>query len=214
MSGVYKQGLYKLGPFLGIYKTDAGDGSDLYYDIGGRTYRCVKIGNQIWMAENLDYRFTGLVVGAEGTSEEEMRGNYYNNDESTYGVNGNKYGLLYNGIAVSHLLSNRSQLFPGWHVSSRADWTELLNFIGENPATKLKAKNVWSSGDATDDYGFAAMPAGQYTGSFEKVGSNTWFWTDRVSGLSGNVREFASSSSSTTLKYKSGSFSVRLVKDE
>ena len=63
--------------------------------IGGREYPVVQIGNQLWLAENLDWRWEGLTVG--GQWQRETPGAwYYNNDEATYGVNGNKYGLLYN----------------------------------------------------------------------------------------------------------------------
>ena len=65
-------------------------------NIGGRDYPYVQIGNQLWLAENLDWKFDGCTIGTNSLSTIEMLGNYYNNDENTYGVNGNKYGLLYN----------------------------------------------------------------------------------------------------------------------
>ena len=99
-----------------------------FVEIGGRKYRTVKIGNQLWMAENLDYKFTGCDIGAAGIPSTPAAW-YYDNDESTYGVNGNKYGLLYNQYAVDYLNQHLSELgIPsGWHVPSRTEWDTLIS---------------------------------------------------------------------------------------
>ena len=99
-------------------------------NIGGRVYNTVIIGGKEWMAENLDFKFSGLAIG-QGSSSSEPRANYYSNNESTYGVNGNKYGLLYNWIAVKYLEDHKSELIPGWLTAMismsfsdcvRSDW--------------------------------------------------------------------------------------------
>ena len=81
--------------------------------------------------------------------------------------------------------------------------------------TKLKSTTAWSSGAGTDDYGFSALPAGYYYGSFGDLGSSTNFWTPTGSGSSyAYCRGFntgTSMYSGNTDKYLQ--FSVRLVKD-
>ncbi len=123
--------------------------------IGGRTYKVVRIGNLYWMAENLDFNFSGLVLGHSGTSETEPRGNYYDNNSSSYGI-------LYNWPAVKYLEDNKASLIPGWHVATSAEWDALVTAVGgtATAGTKLKSTTDWLSGAGTDDYGFSALPAG------------------------------------------------------
>lgn len=126
--------------------------------IGGRTYPTVQIGGQIWMAENLDLKASGVDINPSGTPNTPAAW-YYNRDEAAYGENGLKYGLLYNWLAMKLLNDNRANLFPGWHVPTYQEWTELVNYSGgQNVAGgKLKSRTDW---DGTDDFGFNALHAG------------------------------------------------------
>ena len=153
------------------------DGMFLSVTIGGREYKVVQIGNQLWMAENLDWKWDGLPIGVNDRSSDEQRASYYNNDEVTYGVNGNKYGLLYNLPAINYLESNKNTMLPnGWHVPTISDFNTLFTSIGSNGGTKLKSTTGWTSGNGTDDYGFSAFPTGYYQyGSFIDVGTYTCF---------------------------------------
>ena len=132
-------------------------------EIGGRMYKAVKIGNLYWMAENLDYKFSGLTSPATDDSETDPVANYYNGDASTYGSN----GLLYNGAAVLYLQEHRTDLgLGGWRVPTTDDFNALFTAVGgaSTAATKLKSTNGWDSGyEGTDDYGFAALGAGNFT---------------------------------------------------
>jgi uncharacterized protein (TIGR02145 family) len=181
--------------------------------IGGRKYRIVTIENQTWLAENLDFEFPELVFGQSGISSSEPRGNYYQNNSSTYG----KYGILYNWIAVKYLEDNKSSLMPGWHVPTTAEWDALATAVGGTSVagTKLKSTTDWSSGAGTDDYGFSALPAGNYWGSFSRLGSYAYFWT--VTGYNGTNayrRSFDAGASMGSARYdKYYQYSVRLVKD-
>ena len=116
-----------------------------------------------------------MAFGQSGTSSSEPRGNYYQNNSSSYG----KYGILYNWIAVKYLEDNKSSLIPGWHVPTTAEWDALATAVGGTSVagTKLKSTTDWSSGAGTDDYGFSALPAGSYSGSFYSLGSYAYFWT-------------------------------------
>lgn len=150
--------------------------------IGGRKYRTVTIGEQTWLAENLDYKFDGLIIGS-GPAENntELRANYYNNDETAYGANGLNIGLLYNWYAVKYLNDNRDTLMPGWHVPTSEEWNELVVFVGgqETAGTKLKSTTRWNNSDnCTDDYGFTAYPSGYYLNSlFSNVNTDACYWT-------------------------------------
>lgn len=143
--------------------------------IGGRRYPVVKIGNQLWMAENLDWKFDGCIIGSSDTSTVEPRGNYYNNDENTYGLNGNKYGLLYNwpaAVIINTLVSD------GWKVPTTQDVNVLSTFLGNNADTQLKSKTGWDNeGNGTDNYGFKGVPTGYRQTSFMGINIATAFWT-------------------------------------
>jgi uncharacterized protein (TIGR02145 family) len=182
--------------------------------IGGRTYRSVIIGGKEWLAENLDFKFSGLAFGQSGTSSSEPRGNYYQNNSSSYYV---KYGILYNWIAVKYLEDNKSSLIPGWHVPTTAEWDALVTAVGGTSVagTKLKSTTDWSSGAGTDDYGFSALPAGTYNGIFGNLGYLASFWTATENNSSiANNRYFDTGASMYSVSsYKDYQYSVRLVKD-
>lgn len=186
-------------------------------NIGGRVYNTVIIGGKEWMAENLDFKFTGCAIG-QGSSSSEPRANYYQNNESTYGVNGNKYGLLYNWIAVKYLEDHKSELIPGWHVPTTTEWNALATAVGGSDVagTKLKSTTGWISGNGDGSYGFAAFPAGYNgSGSFYSLGSNAYFWTATELNSSNAYcllfNTGANMNSYNNDKYYQ--YSVRLVKD-
>lgn len=188
--------------------------------IGGRDYPVVKIGNQLWLAENLDFKFSGCNIGGSGTPSTPNAW-YYNNDEATYGIDGTrKCGLLYNWYACKLLNDNRSTLCPGWHVPTNDEWTALANAVGgtEVAGTRLKATDVaWAtSWGGTDDYDFATLPAGaRYLGSFDYVGFLARLWTadDSSSTDAYNIRFNTGTSVSLENSIKIYAHSVRLVRD-
>lgn len=188
--------------------------------IGGRRYPVVKIGNQYWMTENLDWKFGNLDIGETTPSDSNPQANYYDDDESTYGVNGNKYGLLYNFPAVERLAA---LLQDGWRVPTVSDWNALITSVGgsSTAGTKLKSTTGWDydqNGDGS--YGFEAFPAGFLhvlgsSGIFSGIGNYANFWTsDEFSETNANVLMFTSGASSAPTVYdKNYGCSVRLVKD-
>lgn len=188
-------------------------------DIGGRTYRTVNIGGVTWLAENLDFKFSGCNIGGSGTPSTPNAW-YYNNDEATYGIDGTrKCGLLYNWHAVKLLNDNRNELIPGWHVPTTSEWDSLATVVGGTSVagTVLKAANVsWAtSWGGTDDYGFGVLPAGSYSGSFYYVGSDAYFWTSTEYSSSNAYLRYFGTGSSMSSYYNSKDYgaSVRLVKD-
>ena len=193
--------------------------------IGGRVYRTVTIGGATWLAENLDYKFSGCRIGGSNTPSTPNAW-YYNNDEDTYGIDGTKKcGLLYNWHAVKLLNDNKSELIPGWHVPTKEEWDALANAVGGTgvAGTRLKALDgaadgSWPTGwNGADEFGFAAFPAGYLrAGSFSSLGSNAYFWT-ATEYSSGNAY-YSSFDTGASMNFSSSSktnyaFSVRLVKD-
>lgn len=189
--------------------------------IGGREYRTTIIGGKEWLAENLDYKFPGLAIGSWSSNPS---AGYYNNDEAQYGIDGiKKCGLLYNWYAVKYLEDHKSEYIPGWHVPTDAEWTALINAVGANAGTKLKAINnsvasgTWPTGwGGTDDYGFGVLPAGGcYYGSYFNVGSNGYFWSVSEGSSTSAWRRYFDTSASVARNNnsKTSGCSLRLVKD-
>lgn len=125
--------------------------------IGNKVYHQVEINGLTWLQENLDLP----------TDANNYR--YLNNDESTYGPNGLDLGLMYNYAGVDYLETNKSTLFPGWHVATRSEIESLVTFCGgystDGAGTKLKTTDEWTANEGTDNYNFHARPAGWMTSS-------------------------------------------------
>lgn len=162
----------------------------------GNHYNMVKIGNQIWMAENLKYLpsvvgpETGLytepyyyVYGYDGT----------NVDEAKATKNYQTYGVLYNWAAAMNG-EESSNANPsgvqgvcpaGWHVPSYAEWTELTDYLGGASVAGGKLKEAgtthWRSPNtgATNETGFTALPGGDrnLNGAFYGIGYLGYWWS-------------------------------------
>ena len=183
--------------------------------IGGRRYNTIQMPDgKTWMAENLDYKFCN--IGGSGTPTTPNAW-YYSNNESTYGWEGKKYGILYNWHAVKLLNDNRADLIPGWHVPSTTEWDALTTAVGgaNNAGTVLKSTTEWNSGAGTDAYGFTAFPAGSYYGSFGNLGSYSYFWTSTEYNSSNAYIRRLDTDTSLVSNYsiKTYGYSVRLVRD-
>ena len=192
--------------------------------IGGRRYPVVKIGNQLWMAENLDYKWAGLDIGgiwATGSSHAW----YYNNDEATYGVTGYKCGLLYNGFAMKYLHDNSISLLPdGWRIPSLTDFENLSTYIGNDSEFTKKLKAVDDSvsigfplgWNGTDAYGLGILPAGAYWETFIDIGTKCQIWTSTSTDMVNNCYAIYFRVVSNSLEYCKDGFdaamSIRLVK--
>lgn len=198
-------------------------------DIDGNIYTIVTIDNQEWMVENLrttNYNDGTAIPLVKDNSawkntyrKEDPAYCWYDNNYVTYG---NTFGALYNWHAVK-----TGKLCPkGWHVSTDAEWTDLIDFLGgaEKAGDQLKEKGTknWQSPNtgANNNSGFTAMPGGirsALNGHFLHIGSIGSWWTatqhlDRYawqitmgSSISNTVRN--------TSSWENG-YSVRCVKDK
>jgi uncharacterized protein (TIGR02145 family) len=128
-----------------------------------RDYRAVQIGQQIWMAENLNY-------------EPEVDSWCYESENN----NCETFGRLYTYDAAMNACPE------GWHLPDEQEWLELTTYLGENAGGKLKAKKYWTlpNVDATDESSFSALPAGirKKNGKFSNMGNYGFYWTATPQG--------------------------------
>lgn len=189
--------------------------NDNFNVIGGKKYKTVQMPDgKIWLAENLDFKFCNISGSGSPTTANAW---YYDNNETTYGWEGKRYGLLYNWYAVKLLNDNRSELCPEWHVPSTTEWDTLVDAVGgaNNAGTVLKSTTNWIEGAGTDNYGFTAFPTGRYYDDFDYVGYCSGFWTTTEDGSSKAYREFLDEGASiSAVSYnKTLGYSLRLVRD-
>lgn len=229
--------LYEGGVLVGTLEQSGVDSVDLLNagligtvsDYEGNSYEWVRIGDQVWMAENLkatrysdgtpiplethDFRWEIIRSGAYC---------WYRNDSARYA---DPYGALYNWYAIDTTSNGGRNVCPsGWHVPSDAEWTELTNLLGgENMAGgKLKESGTthWLSPNngATNESGFTALPGGIRWdfGFYSANESRGQWWSSTASSFSSAwCRGMQTNTSSCLrqgiLKY-SGS-SVRCLRD-
>jgi uncharacterized protein (TIGR02145 family) len=142
----------------------------------GKKYVYTQIGNQTWMAENLNYAASdsrcGSTLSGTGSAIE------------ADAVACDAYGRLYNWATAYEVCPK------GWYLPSDEEWNALENTVGgrSNAGTKLKTTSGWTGGtyttiDGTDEYGFSALPGGYgYIGSLSggilyNVGVSGYWWS-------------------------------------
>ncbi len=180
-------------------------GRSIVSDIDGNIYNTVQIGGQCWMRENLrTTRYSDCTEIALGTSTSETTPYRYavNGNEGNVPV----YGYLYNWAAVMNGAGSSSAnpsgvqgICPvGWHVPSDAEWQQLVDYVSsQSPyqcggnssyiAKALASTTDWDSNGNTcavgnnpssnNATGFSALPAGYYTGSYNRFGYYALFWS-------------------------------------
>jgi len=181
----------------------------------GRTYKCVVIGSQVWMAENLNYK--------------PMGGNSWCYDDVSSNCSG--YGRLYDwNCTTGDGHGNGQDICPvGWHLPADYEWGVLELFLGMSRfdagyldwrhtgdvGKELKSKSDWNG---TDIVGFNALPGG-YRGSyggFFGISSDAYFWSSSPDGSEwawfrslnhfyDGMRRYGN--------FRGGGFSVRCLKD-
>jgi len=171
--------------------TDSRDGN--HYDV-------VKIGNQIWMAENLKYLpdVVGLATGSQTIPYNyvyDYDGTVIADAKAT--TNYATYGVLYNWPAtmagsassVSDPSGVQGVCPTGWHLPSDAEWTTLITYLGGESVAGGKLKETgtthWNSPNtgATNETGFTALPGGHRSsnGALFGIGNNGYCWSATAS---------------------------------
>ncbi|MCQ2093300.1 MAG: fibrobacter succinogenes major paralogous domain-containing protein [Fibrobacter sp.] len=164
-----------------------------------KTYKTVKIGDQVWMAENLNY--------ADSVKTPSLKGNSwcYDNKTENCDVAGRLYtwAAAIDSVALANDADNpqicgygKTCTLPtvvqgvcpeGWHLPSYDEWETLFKAVGGSSAAgkALKSGSGWSgsgwsgNGNGTDTYGFSALPAGYRDGNggFYNAGNYAYFWS-------------------------------------
>ena len=165
-----------------------------------KIYKTVQIGNQIWMAENLNvshYRNGDPIPEVKDPKEwaklKKGAWCYYNNDVDI----GKAYGKLYNWYAIN---DPRGLAPKGWHVPSDFELKELERYLGMsweasdatgwrgNIGGKLKEKGTahWKEPNkgATNESGLRALAGGGRSpvGKFSYFGVLCYFWSSSENG--------------------------------
>jgi len=214
---------YRVYAFTASNQSDYSNAVGFASDIDGNIYKTVKIGNQVWMAENLKvthYRNgDGILNTADAGQWISLSiGGYcnYNNEEN----NSTAYGRLYNQESVN---DSRNLAFEGWHVPSEEEWQTLIDYLGgiNIAGGKMKESGTthWNSPNtgATNESGFTALPGGlrNRDGSFSDLGTNAVFWSSVVNKWQGNIPDLYHSNSGTGWWSPEGrpGLSVRCIRD-
>jgi uncharacterized protein (TIGR02145 family) len=157
-------------------------------------YQFAKIGEQVWMSENLNY-FT-----SSGSY-------YYDNDSISYAE---IYGRLYDWETANNSCP------IGWHLPTENEYNELIIYLGGESIPgegyciaggKLKEESLvyWQSPNtnATNTSNFSALPAGFYTDShpYNLINQTARFWTS--TDISDRHPNYANAAATIALDYNS-----------
>ena len=180
-----------------------------------RVYKTVTIGEQIWMAENLNYmpEDTAGTIYSGGTV---CGGGAQNSKEDSEKCD--IFGRLYlRKVALNKTTaSNRQGICPdGWSIPKKEDWEKLISHLGENVVLKIKGDS-WESTPGTNESGFSAIPAGNYNNSvigYDNLSRAYFFyWNSKSDPYFLRIRD-----EENDLYYSYGAsymmYSVRCIKD-
>lgn len=169
----------------------------------GNSYRWIRIGDQVWMAENLkatkyndNIDIPNVTVGTSWVNLTTGAYCWYNNN-----VSNSTYGALYNWFAV-----NTGKLAPiGWHVPSESEWAELESYITTNSISLINTS------------GFNALKAGWRDlngGAFFDLGTYGYWWTStETESTKAWIKYISTGNVSKISHYTSNGVSVRCIKD-
>lgn len=201
-------------------------------DINGKEYKTVKIGEQDWMANNLDVNTfqNGDIIPEANTNEEwkdaANQGKpawcYFNYDVA----NGQKFGKLYNWFAVN---DKRGLAPKGWHVPSISEWKTLIKYLGGEKiaAQKMRSKTGWKiNNNSANESGFMALPGSylQFNKFWDEIGYKTRWWSTTESaemknhasflGMTAELIEMWDEQSGCYCTPKTSGLSVRCIQGE
>ena len=126
----------------------------------GQVYKTVKIGDQVRMAQNLNYDDSVKTPSLKENS-------WCYNDSLEYCE---KYGRLYSWAAAKDVCPT------GWHLPSEDELDDLIDSVARSASVgKSLQTKLWNSG--TDAYGFSAIPAGRRDDSGWYTGESAAFWS-------------------------------------
>jgi len=191
-----------------------------------QSYDYVKIGEQTWMAENLNYAADDSKCYKNEPANCDLYGRLY--DWATaMGIDAKYNTEKWDGSDAKH----KGICPSGWHIPSDADWNVLMKRVNpscsdnsncDGAGTKLKAREGWNSYSGvpagTDEFGFSALPGGDgYSGgNFDNAGnSGDWWSASELNSDDAYSRNMHYNYENVDYinYYKSYLFSVRCVQD-
>ena len=161
----------------------------------GKTYKTIKIGDQTWMAENLNYSDSTKTPSLKGKSW------CYDNEDRNCDVTGRLYtwAAAIDSVKLATDATNpldcgflKTCSLPakvqgvcptGWHLPNNTEWNTLREAVGggEIAGNVLKSQTGWDDGgNGTDSLGFSALPAGRANCNGTKYcleGNRALFWS-------------------------------------
>jgi len=191
-----------------------------------KTYKTVVIGDQTWMAENLNY------------NTEDNKSRCYGNTNYNDNNNCTTYGRLYNWATAMGLsqecnskdcseqvIGKHQGVCPnGWHIPSNLEWLALMNEVGgvSTAAKHLKAQSGWNScslSDCSNTYGFSALPGGYHNSANEEYNAGVrGYWWSSTNDYGNNSFLWRMSNNEDdawfTSNMKVNLYSVRCLKDD
>jgi uncharacterized protein (TIGR02145 family) len=198
-----------------------------------QNFTTVKIGGQVWMAENLnvDHYRNGDPIPQVQDSVKWSKITYgawcYSNNDPEFG---RMYGKYYNWYAVN---DPRGLAPEGWHVPTDSEWKILEKYLGmgqvnadttgrrgTDEGDKLKSNSGWvDNGNGSNSSGFNALPGGwrrSSNGIFGPLGGSTYFWSSsEYDSSSAWMRSLYYNSAyiSRGSLLKQGGYFIRLIRD-
>jgi uncharacterized protein (TIGR02145 family) len=173
----------------------------------GQVYKTVRIGNELWMAENLRYFETaGTEIPDDKTGE---------------------YGMLYNWTSLMAIekkysktewtaKENHRGICPlGWHIPSEEEWSDLLATLNSD-SENLTSVNGWEDAkNGNNSSGFNIYPSGYYAPSlgFNDFGTEAYFWTSENNSKEATNYIISNQRVGSSIVKKNYRYSCRCVKD-
>lgn len=154
----------------------------------------IKIGNQLWAAENLNSdtflngdlieEITSEQAWYEFTEQHKPGWCYYD-----FNKENEKYGKIYNYFAIA---DERKLALAGYRIPSNSDWDELVEYIGEENAASLVHTSGWGHIDdenGNNESGFSALPGGYMdNGCFYLLKELAIWWSyEKYMDFKGNI---------------------------
>ena len=156
----------------------------------GQEYKTVKIGNQWWMAQNLNYEIAGSRCYERNESNCARSGRFYTwaaamDSITAFSDNGKGCGK---NLTCSPAYPVRGICPGGWHLPSKDEWNILIETVGGASAAgkTLRTTTGWLyKENGSDAYSFSALPVGYSThGDFGNYGYSADFWSSTENGTS------------------------------
>ena len=188
-------------------------GNPDFIEIGGRSYPYVQIGNQLWLAENLQLILPGMEVDPPSITSYTQCCVLTNPSDPQYS---STYGFLYTREAAVLINSTSGSLPEGWRVPSTTDLQTLKSAVSSD-ANLLKSTSGWyEEQNGTDNYGFNAIPSGYYNSGYSDISKRLHIMGVTNWGTYRNRRleiYYDNSTVRLTDSYYSVAGTIRLIKD-